>query len=77
MVAPIVLGRAGLAAITAPVLLLVGDGERLYNPSTVFPLAKRRVPGLVGEVVPNAHHLGAMAQPDLVNARILDFLKPA
>ena len=72
---PLMLGRAELAAIRAPVLLLIGDGERLYDPARVIEIAKQRVPGLVGEVIPNAHHIGAMAQPELVNARMLDFLK--
>ena len=33
-----------------------------------------RMPGLEAEIVPGAHHLAAMAQPDAVNARIVDFL---
>lgn len=74
---PLVLKSAELAAIRAPVLLLIGDGERLYNPGRVIKLAKERVPNLTGEVIPNAHHIGAMAQPELVNARILDFLRTA
>ena len=34
-----------------------------------------RMPGLEGEIVLGAHHLAAMSQPDVVNARIVDFLQ--
>ncbi len=72
-----VLGDAELAAIRAPTLLLIGDGERLYDPAATIALARRRMPGLVGAVVPGADRVAAMAQPQDVNARILEFLRPA
>jgi len=62
-----------LAAIKAPVLLLIGEHEQLYAPSTLA-LAQRRMPGLTGAVIADAHHLAALAQPEEVNRRILDFL---
>jgi len=33
------------------------------------------MPGLEGEIVPNAHHIAAMAKPDEVNERIIQFLQ--
>jgi pimeloyl-ACP methyl ester carboxylesterase len=60
--------------IRAPVLLLIGEKETLYDPQTTLRLAMARVPGLSGAVVDNADHIAAMAQPDDVNRRILDFL---
>jgi pimeloyl-ACP methyl ester carboxylesterase len=72
-----VLGDAELGAVRAPTLLLIGDGERLYDPAATVALAKRRMPGLQGAVVAGADHVAAMAQPDDVNTRILAFLRPA
>jgi pimeloyl-ACP methyl ester carboxylesterase len=69
-----VFSAAELAAIRAPVLLLVGERERLYDAPTLLRLAARRLPNLEGAVIPGAHHLAALARPDAVNARILEFL---
>jgi len=71
---PVVLKEAELKAVKAPVLLLIGDAERLYDPPATLKLAMQRLPGLSGAVVANAHHLAALAQPDEVNRRILSFL---
>jgi pimeloyl-ACP methyl ester carboxylesterase len=72
-----VLSRAELRAIRAPTLLLIGDGERLYEPHATLALAKKRMPGLEGAIVAGADHIAAMAQPDDVNARIVAFLGQA
>ena len=70
-----VFSKAALKAIRTPVLLLIGEYERLYDPQTTLDLAKARVPGLTGAIVPGADHIAAMAQPDDVNDRILRFLQ--
>ncbi len=63
------------AQIKSPVLLILGENEVIYNK---LPLAirdaQKLIPGLQVEVVPKAHHVAALAQPELVNARILRFL---
>ncbi len=69
----LVLCDAELAAIKAPTLLLIGEHEQLYAPTTL-ELARRRMPGLTGAVIADAHHLAALAQPEDVNRRILEFL---
>jgi pimeloyl-ACP methyl ester carboxylesterase len=74
MAPPVVLGNAELRAIKAPTLLLIGEHERLYEARATLELAMRRMPGLSGAIIPNAHHLGALAQPEDVNDRILRFL---
>jgi pimeloyl-ACP methyl ester carboxylesterase len=76
LASPVPLRPSELAAIRTPVLLLIGDGERLYDPAGTIGIAKRRVPNLTGEVIPNAHHIGAMANADFVNTRMVAFLKP-
>ena len=70
----LVLGDRELAAVKAPTLLLIGEHERLYAPSTLA-VAQRRMPGLTGAVIADAHHLAALAQPEDVNRRILRFLR--
>ncbi|WP_293676722.1 alpha/beta hydrolase [uncultured Phenylobacterium sp.] len=69
-----VLGTPELRAIRAPTLLLIGDQERLYDPQATLALAKRRMPALETAIVPGADHIAAVAQPEAVNARILEFL---
>ncbi len=64
---------AELAAIRAPTHLLIGEHEQLYAPKTL-ELAQRRMLGLTGAVIAGAHHIAALAQPEDVNRRILEFL---
>ena len=66
--------RAELARITAPMLLLIGEYEQLYDPAATIARARRMKPGLEAETVPGADHIAAMAQPDWVNARLAKFL---
>jgi pimeloyl-ACP methyl ester carboxylesterase len=75
MIMPDVLSDAELRAIQAPTLLLIAEHEILYEPDSTLRIAMTRMPGLEGEIVPGAHHLATMAQPDAVNARIVDFLQ--
>jgi len=71
---PTVFSRAQLRRVRPPTLLLIGDKETLYQPRAMLDLAQTRMPGLQGEIVPDADHIAAMAQPDDVNARIIGFL---
>ncbi len=75
-VMPPVFSSAELRAIRAPALLLIAGEELLYDPQATLRLALERMPGLQGAIVPEAHHLAAMAQPYDVNERIIRFLKP-
>lgn len=64
-----------LRAIRAPTLLLIGEQEQLYDPREAVKLAQNRMPALRCAVVPNADHVAAMAQPEDVNGRIVEFLR--
>jgi pimeloyl-ACP methyl ester carboxylesterase len=70
-----VFSEAQLRSIRAPTLLLIGDQERLYPPTENLAGARARMPSLEGALVPDADHIAAMAQPEDVNARILEFLQ--
>jgi pimeloyl-ACP methyl ester carboxylesterase len=63
-----------LSRITASTLLLVGDHEKIYAVEDVLEAARRLMPSVKVGVVPSAHHVAAVAQPEAVNAWLLDFL---
>jgi len=54
--------------------LLIGAGERIYNPKEAIERAEQWMPNLTAEIVPNVGHLLIMEQPESVNSRILKFL---
>lgn len=64
-----------LRRIIAPVLLLIGDHEVIYRPEAVIGRAKRLIPILKAEIVPNANHSAQYTAHDFVNAKVLDFLR--
>jgi len=72
-VMPSVFPAEDLRQIKNPVLMLIGDQDRL-NPPRVVNQAKQMIPQLEAEIIPNAGHLLSMEQPAQVDARILSFL---
>ena len=56
-----------------PVLLLVGDKERVLNSARALERARRLVPGINAEIIPGAGHALPIDQPAIVNARLLEF----
>ena len=72
---PRVFSDEEFARIKAPVLLVLGDHEVIYNDlEKTVAAAQRLVEGVEVEVIPGAHHITALAQPELTNQRILGFL---
>jgi pimeloyl-ACP methyl ester carboxylesterase len=63
-----------LSRIRHNVLLLIGDQDRL-NPPKALERARRLIPNLEGEIIPQAGHFLNLEQPDLVNKHVLAFLK--
>jgi pimeloyl-ACP methyl ester carboxylesterase len=74
VVPPFVFSTTELQVIRVPTLLLIGDKESLYEPHAALKRALDRMPGLTCEIVPDAHHIAAMARPEYVNDRIVRFL---
>ena len=62
-----------LSQIHTPILMLIGDHDRL-NPPETLDLARQTIPQLEGEMIPNAGHMLSMEQPELVDAYLLRFL---
>ena len=63
-----------LKQIELPALLLIGAGEKIYNPKKAIDRAQRLMPDLTAEIIPNVGHTLNMEQPETINARILEFL---
>jgi pimeloyl-ACP methyl ester carboxylesterase len=73
---PRVYTHGEFAMIKAPTLLILGDRERIYSVDKAVDAAKRLMPSIQVRVIPGAHHITALAQPELVNASLLEFLQP-
>ena len=71
---PTVYTDAELKQIDHPALLLIGAGDKIYNPQKAIERAQTWMPHLRAEIIPNAGHLLIMDQPEIINARILEFL---
>ena len=73
-VLPRVYSKQEFAQIKARTLLILGGKEMIYNNLRAAKRAAReRIPGVQIEVIPNAHHITALAQPEIVNEKILKF----
>jgi pimeloyl-ACP methyl ester carboxylesterase len=73
-VMPRVFTHEELARIEAPTLLLVGEQERIYRPEKAASAARRLMPSVQVGLIPRAHHVAAIANPDAVNAWLTAFL---
>jgi pimeloyl-ACP methyl ester carboxylesterase len=63
-----------LKQIDLPALILIGAGEKIYNPQKVIDRARKWLPALTAEIIPEAGHLLIMDQPEIISAHILKFL---
>jgi pimeloyl-ACP methyl ester carboxylesterase len=62
------------AQIKAKVLLLLGEEETIYNNlGSAIRSARELIPGVEVELIPNAHHVAAVANPEKVNQKLLQF----
>jgi pimeloyl-ACP methyl ester carboxylesterase len=56
-------------------LLLLGQQEIMYNPQAALKRARRLIPHLEAEIIPNGGHALTRDQPHQVDARILEFIQ--
>jgi pimeloyl-ACP methyl ester carboxylesterase len=75
-VLPGVFSDAELRQITVPTLLLLGAQEVIYDPRAASHRAKRLIPNIKVEIIPNSSHGLPMEQPRLVDEHVLGFLGP-
>jgi pimeloyl-ACP methyl ester carboxylesterase len=72
---PGLLSDQELGNISAPLLVLMGEEERIFPPNQAVARAQRCIPSLVtAEIVPNAGHMMGFDQPDFLAKRVLHFL---
>jgi pimeloyl-ACP methyl ester carboxylesterase len=72
---PRVFSKDEFAEIRVPVLLILGEREVIYTSlESAVEKGRELIPGVEVELIPGGHHITAVAQPDLVNQRMLRFL---
>src|SRR5215472_5721620 len=64
-----------LRSVSVPTLLLIGDGEIIYDPRVAIGRATRLIPRIEAEIIPNASHFLTFDQSASVDARVARFLK--
>jgi pimeloyl-ACP methyl ester carboxylesterase len=74
-VMPTVFSDEELRAMRVPTLLLLGDHEVMSDPTRALERARRLIPDVEGALVPGCRHDMCSSQYDIVDARVLDFLK--
>jgi pimeloyl-ACP methyl ester carboxylesterase len=63
-----------LAQVKAQTLLIIGDKERIYNTlQSAVQSARELIPNLKVAMIPNAHHVAAVANPERVNQALIQF----
>ncbi len=73
-VLPRVYSKEEFAQIQAKTLLVLGEQEVIYNNlHSAIQSARELIPGVEIQVIPDAHHITALAQPEKVNQRLLQF----
>ncbi len=75
LVNPAVLGDEELKSIRVPTLFLVGENEKLYSARKAVRRLNRVAPQIKTELIPAAGHDLTIAQTELVNRKILEFLE--
>jgi pimeloyl-ACP methyl ester carboxylesterase len=64
-----------LKAVSQPTLLLIGQQEALYNPLAAVKRARQLIPTVQAEIVPNAGHDMPVSRAEIVDEKVLAFLK--
>ena len=67
--------RPGLAAISCPTLVLVGEGDEATPPELAREIAAG-IPGSRLVTIPDSGHLSTLEQPAAVTKALVDWLRP-
>ncbi len=67
--------EAEFGKLHMPVLLLVGEGEIMYDAGAALSRARQLIPHVQAELVSDAGHMLATDQPEAVSERMLRFLR--
>jgi pimeloyl-ACP methyl ester carboxylesterase len=75
MVGPTVLSDEELNALKMPVLLMIGENEKIYSAEEAVARTRNVAPHIKTEIIPGAGHDLPVVQAEMVNQKILDFLE--
>ncbi len=75
LIRPTVLDDADLMNINVPTLYLVGEHEKIYSAGKAIQRLHKMAPQIKTEVIPDAGHDLTFVQPEMVNKKILEFLR--
>jgi pimeloyl-ACP methyl ester carboxylesterase len=71
---PRVYDREELAEISASVMLVFGDRELIYGDlDSAIQAGKALIPGAKMALIPEAHHIAALANPEVTNRELMRF----
>jgi pimeloyl-ACP methyl ester carboxylesterase len=73
--APTVLTDRELRNINVPTLILIGENERIYSAKKAVKRLGNVAPQMKTEIIPYAGHDITVVQAELVNTKVLEFLK--
>ena len=74
-VSPTVLTDADFKSLKMPVLFMVGENEKIYSAKKAVARLNKIAPHVKWEIIPEAGHDLSVVQAEIVNKKILDFLK--
>lgn len=77
LVNPTILRDEELAGLQMPTLFLVGDNEKIYSAQSAVARIQRVAPRIAAEIVPGAGHDLTIVQAEIINERIMHFLRGA
>ncbi|SRR6266487_2451517 len=75
LVLPLPFSDEDLSSMKSPTLLLVGQREAMYDPAAAIERAKKLIPNIRAELIPNYGHELPNANAETVDKRVLEFLK--
>jgi len=75
MIRPTVLTDKELRSLTTPMLVLIGENERLYSAQKAVKRLRKVAPWIEAAVIPQAGHDLTIVQAEMINSKIIEFLK--
>jgi len=75
LIRPTVLEDAELKRIKVPTLVLIGEHEKIYSAQKAIQRLHKVAPQIKTELIPNAGHDLTIVQAEMVNTKVLEFLK--
>lgn len=74
-IAPTVLADKELESLQVPTLFVVGEHERIYSAQKAVRRLNKVAPQIKTEMIPQAGHDLIVVQAEMINSKVLDFLK--